>query len=67
MRLTIDKDVNTFINGLLASGWSYSTSGKHLKLFSPKMPSRCVVVSKTPSDRRTLYNIRHVIKMAELQ
>jgi hypothetical protein len=62
VRLTTDKDVNAVLSELFASGWRYTDSGKHIKLFSPQVSSGFIVISKTPSDYRAVRNIRQTIR-----
>ncbi len=62
MRPTNNKTVNAFLQRLLRDGWHYTSSGKHIKLFGPM--GGFIVISKTPSDRRVLDNIRQLVKRA---
>ena len=62
MRLTNSKDVNTYLNSLFEIGWKYTSFGKHIKLFPSNNSSRFVLISKTPSDRRALLNIKQSVR-----
>ncbi len=59
---TMNKDVNKCLEPLLASGWTTSQRGKHIKLHSPDDPGKFLMLSCTPSDRRALMNIRGSIR-----
>jgi len=56
---TRNKDFNRVLKLLARMKWRIHYAGKHLKLFSPNIENRMVVVSKTPSDSRAFQNFRH--------
>lgn len=56
MHYSSSKDCQTFIRCLVKAGWRFSRGGKHNKLYSPS--GRLLVISRSPSDWRTLHNLR---------
>ena len=60
MRMTSSKDINYYLSSLLQNGWQYTGTNKHIKLLSPN--NVIVFVSKTPSDRKTLLNLKKVVR-----
>lgn len=58
MEPTTCKDLNKEIKRLEKKGWTYSKSGKHIKLFPPQSTGAFVVVGKSTSDRRVVYNLK---------
>ena len=62
MRVTTNKDVNAYLRRLVRIGWHYEHTSKHIKLFWPGADNGFIVVSKTPSDRRVLENIKTCVR-----
>jgi predicted RNA binding protein YcfA (HicA-like mRNA interferase family) len=56
MRYSTSKDCQQFITALVRAGWQFYRRGKHGKLVSPE--GKLLVVSQSPSDWRTLRNLR---------
>jgi hypothetical protein len=56
MRYSACKECQPFIAALVKAGWRFSHGGKHDKLYSPA--GKLLVVSRSPSDWRTLRNLR---------
>lgn len=54
MRYSTNKDLNRFICDLVRRGWAFTHGGKHDHLKAPN--GRLLVISKTPSDGRSLKN-----------
>lgn len=63
MQYCQDKDINRFIAELIKSGWNFER-GRHGKLRHPKGIG-FLTIPKTPSDRRTLQNIRRDMRSLE--
>lgn len=53
----MDKDTKKLIKSLTAQGWRIE-QGKHIKAFPPDPTKPMVVISGTPSDARTLANLK---------
>jgi len=60
----VDKDVRRMLEKAEAAGWRIR-EGKHFVCYSPDGKSR-VTVPKTPSDRRSLLNVRSDFRRAGL-
>lgn len=63
MQYCQDKDINRFIAKLIKSGGSFER-GRHSKLRHPA-GTGFLTIPKTPSDRRTLQNIRRDLRYLE--
>lgn len=63
MRYSRDKQINSLVKELLASGWSLVRGRKHTKLRSPS--GKLVVISSSPSDYRTYKATLADIRRAE--
>lgn len=59
-RLAQDKDTNRLVAELVGVGWAFHHGRKHDKLVSPT--GGLIIVSRTPSDWRTLRNLRSEVK-----
>lgn len=61
MKFSRDKDVNRMVSQLVREGWRYRRGGKHGKLFSPGAIG-FLTIPATPSDHRTLHNLRRDVR-----
>lgn len=55
-----DKDINQLIRGMVRLGWRYER-GRHGKLYHPSGQG-FIVFPRTPSDHRSLLNLRRDIR-----
>ncbi len=60
MHYSNDKDINLLIKGMIRSGWRFER-GRHGKLYHPE-GAGFVTFPKTPSDHRSLLNLRRDIR-----
>lgn len=58
--MTTDKDINKFLKTLRHQGWSMTAGKKHIKLYDP-YGTQVTVVSRSPSDRKLIRNLRQEI------
>lgn len=63
MRYCQDKDINRFVAEMVRSGWHFDR-GRHGKLYHPAGQG-FITIPKTPSDRRSLLNIKRDIRRVE--
>lgn len=61
MKFSRDKDVNRLVSQLIREGWRYRRGGKHGKLSSPDATG-FLTISASPSDHRTLHNMRRDVR-----
>lgn len=54
----MDKDTKKIIDKLLAQGWRIEQGAKHIKAYPPDRTKPMVVIPGTPSDRRSLANLK---------
>ena len=57
MRYSRDKDIDLYVVEMLRQGWRFRRGRKHGKLSAPGS-ARFVTVPSTPSDVRTLNNMK---------
>ena len=62
MRLTGDKDLNVLLKEAANNGWVFTVTPKHIKARHPS--GKTATISKTPSDPRTLKNVRSYLKVS---
>lgn len=58
-----DKDINRLVVEMIRSGWRYE-QGRHGKLYHPA-GFGFIAIPKTPSDHRSLLNIKRDIRSVE--
>ncbi|HNA86183.1 MAG TPA: hypothetical protein PLB04_11485 [Nitrospira sp.] len=63
MQYCNDKDIDQLIKGMVRSGWRFER-GRHGKLFHP-LGLGFITFPKTPSDHRSLLNLRRDIRRLE--
>lgn len=63
MRYCQDKDINRLVAEMVRSGWHFDR-GRHGKLYHPACQG-FITIPKTPSDRRSLLNIKRDIRRVE--
>jgi len=63
MRYCQDKDINRLVAEMVRSGWNFDR-GRHGKLYHPAGQG-FITIPKTPSDRRSLLNIKRDIRRVE--
>lgn len=63
MKYSTLKDLNVAVNSLVREGWVFYRGGKHGRLRHPS-GSPTLTVSRSPSDRRSLYNFLHDVRRA---
>ena len=63
MRYCQDKDINRLVAEMVRSGWHFDR-GRHGKLYHPAGQG-FITVPKTPSDGRSLLNIKRDIRRVE--
>jgi hypothetical protein len=61
MRYSSDKDVDRLIRRLVRDGWHFREGAKHGRL-SPPEGGPSMVVAKSPSDWRSIYNVRRDLR-----
>ncbi len=61
MKYSADKDVNALVRALIKEGWIFCRGKKHGRLASPS-GLHAITVSGTPSDVRTLLNMRRDVR-----
>lgn len=64
---TQNKDLNQYLKTLTDAGWELECRGRHLKLFFPKSGRPFVMVPKSPSDMRSINNIKAKVRQAMKQ
>jgi hypothetical protein len=62
-RYSCDKDLDALVRKMIRKGWTYRRRSRHGCLSSPH--GGRVMVSCTPSDRRTLVNLRAQIRRVD--
>lgn len=60
MHFCLDKDINRLVSNMIKEGWRYEV-GRHGKL-RPPSGAGFITIPKTPSDFRSLQNIRRDIR-----
>lgn len=65
MKFNRNKDVNRLVSRLVREGWLYRRGGKHGKLFAPEATG-FLTISASPSDHRTLHNMRRDVRKLRL-
>lgn len=63
MKYSADKDVDLLVRALIKEGWIFRRGKKHGRLASPS-GGYGITVSGTPSDHRTLLNMRRDVRKA---
>ncbi len=63
MKYSADKDVDLLVRALIKEGWIFRRGKKHGRLASPS-GCHAITVSGTPSDYRTLLNMRRDVRKA---
>ncbi|MGI8623717.1 MAG: hypothetical protein ACR2NB_09590 [Solirubrobacteraceae bacterium] len=61
-----DRELNEFVKSAWAAGWWCEKKGKHVKAYPPNGPM-WVTIAGTPSDWRTVKNIRSKLRQAGLE
>ena len=61
-----NKELRRLIRDKVREGWVYWRGAKHGRLRHPKS-KRTVTVPCTPSDRRSLDNLRHQLARADIE
>lgn len=61
---TQNKDLNQFLKTLTDEGWKLEARGRHLKLFFPEAGRHFVMVPKSPSDMRSIDNVKAKVRRA---
>jgi hypothetical protein len=62
VKLTSDKDLNALLRDAAEKGWVFIVTPKHIKARHPS--GKTATISKTPSDSRTLKNVRSYLKVS---
>lgn len=66
MKFSQDKDVNRLVWRLVREGWCYRRGGKHGKLFLPEATG-FLTIPASPSDHRTVHNLRRDVRKLRLR
>ncbi len=61
---TQNKDLNQYLKKLIDAGWELESRGRHIKLFFPNSGWVFVMVPKSPSDLRSLKNLKAKVRQA---
>lgn len=64
MNPTQNKDLNQFLKPLIECGWQVDSKGRHIKMRHPAYHWLFVVVPKSPSDSRSVENLKAKFKRA---
>ncbi len=61
---TQNKDLNQYLKKLTDAGWELESRGRHIKLFFPDSGWPFVMVPKSPSDMRSINNLKAKVRQA---
>lgn len=61
---TQNKDLNQYLKTLTDNGWQLDCGGRHIKLFYPGSGCPIVMVPKSPSDMRSIDNVKAKVRRA---
>ncbi len=61
---TQNKDLNQYLKKLVDAGWELESRGSHIKLFFPDSGWPFVTAPKSPSDMRSINNLKAKVRQA---